>query len=82
MAPAGSSDSASFSNAFRAAGNAYGGADMPGPNDVLLGRGSGISNHIGNIKFRRLVEKHKPRYTAASRVDKVSLAGAIRECFS
>lgn len=52
-------------------------AEVLGPHDVLLGRGSGISNHIGNIKFRKLVEKHKSRYVAASRVDKPKVAGEL-----
>lgn len=62
--------------------NSYGGHQMndieyPGPNDVMLGRGSGTSNHIGNISFRLLVNKHKPRYVAASRVDKPKVAGEV-----
>ena len=65
------SDDSSSASAFRSNGSQYGSAEVPGPHDVLLGRGSGISNHVGNIKFRKLVDKHKARYIAASRVDKV-----------
>ena len=51
--------------------------EYPGPHDVMLGRGSGTSNHIGNITFRMLANDHKPRYVAASRVDKPKVAGEV-----
>ena len=53
--------------------------ESPGAHDVMLGRGSGTSNHVGNIAFRNLVEKHKPRYVAASRVDKVRFSNGVVE---
>jgi len=46
----------------------------PGPNDVLMGRGGGINNKIGNIKFRELVRQQKLRYLAAKKVDKPKVA--------
>lgn len=51
--------------------------EYPGPHDVMLGRGSGTSNHIGNITFRMLANDHKPRYVAATRVDKPNVAGEV-----
>lgn len=45
-----------------------------GPHDVLLGRGLGTYNHVGNIKFRKLVNENKLRYVAASKVDKPKVA--------
>ena len=46
-------------------------------NDVLLGRGGGTNNHAGNVKFRRLVNEHKLRYLAASKVDKPKVAREV-----
>eukprot|EP00547_Thalassionema_nitzschioides_P014617 CAMPEP_0194233116 /NCGR_PEP_ID=MMETSP0158-20130606/1199_1 /TAXON_ID=33649 /ORGANISM="Thalassionema nitzschioides, Strain L26-B" /LENGTH=403 /DNA_ID=CAMNT_0038965957 /DNA_START=36 /DNA_END=1247 /DNA_ORIENTATION=+ len=50
------------------------GIDYPGMNDVMCGRGGGTNNHIGNIRFRQLVNEHKLRYLAASKVDKPKVA--------
>ena len=36
--------------------------------------GGGTNNHIGNIRFRQLVNEHKLRYLAASKVDKPRVA--------
>jgi hypothetical protein len=46
-------------------------------NDVLLGRGGGTNNHAGNVKFRKLVNEHKLRYLAASKVDKPKIAREV-----
>lgn len=37
-----------------------------GANDVLSGRGAGISNHPGNIFYRNLVKNHKLEYSQSS----------------
>jgi len=49
----------------------------PGMHDVLLGRGGGTNNHSGNIKFRKLVNEHKMRYLACSKVDKPKVARQV-----
>ena len=49
----------------------------PGTHDVLLGRGGGTNNHAGNIKFRKLVNEHKMRYLACSKVDKPKVARQV-----
>jgi hypothetical protein len=49
----------------------------PTENDVLLGRGGGTYNHCGNIKFRKLVNEHKMRYLACSKVDKPKVAREV-----
>lgn len=49
----------------------------PGPHDVLLGRGGGTNNHIGNKNFRDLVTRHKMRYLACSKVDKPKVAREV-----
>eukprot|EP00797_Seminavis_robusta_P023650 Sro390_g132810.1 Transcriptional regulator (557) ;mRNA; f:22799-25042 len=49
----------------------------PGEHDVLLGRGSGASNHLGNIRYRTLVNEYKEKYISASRVDKPKVADEI-----
>eukprot|EP00429_Kryptoperidinium_foliaceum_P061729 CAMPEP_0176099036 /NCGR_PEP_ID=MMETSP0120_2-20121206/49663_1 /TAXON_ID=160619 /ORGANISM="Kryptoperidinium foliaceum, Strain CCMP 1326" /LENGTH=628 /DNA_ID=CAMNT_0017433059 /DNA_START=312 /DNA_END=2195 /DNA_ORIENTATION=+ len=51
----------------------------PGIHDVLLGRGGGTNNHIGNVKFRELVSDHKMRYIDASKVDKPKVARDVVE---
>jgi hypothetical protein len=49
----------------------------PGTHDVLLGRGGGTNNHIGNVKFRKLVNEHKMRYLACSKVEKPKVARQV-----
>jgi hypothetical protein len=49
----------------------------PGINDVLCGRGGGTNNHIGNRRFRMLVNEHKPRYFAAGKLDKPKVAREV-----
>jgi hypothetical protein len=49
----------------------------PGNHDVLLGRGGGTNNHSGNIKFRKLVNEHKMRYLACSKVEKPKVARQV-----
>lgn len=44
--------------------------NVPGVNDVMCGRGGGTNNHIGNIRFRQLVNGHKLRYLAATKSEK------------
>ena len=41
---------------------------------MVLATGGGTNNHIGNIRFRQLVNEHKFRYLAASKVDKPRVA--------
>ncbi len=49
----------------------------PGPHDVLLGRGGGTNNHIGNKNFRELVTCHKMKYLACSKVEKPNVAREV-----
>jgi len=46
----------------------------PGPFDVLLGRGRLCQEHVGNVRYRQLVLKHKEQYDNASTVDKTSIS--------
>mmetsp|Transcript_3602 Transcript_3602/g.8225 ORF Transcript_3602/g.8225 Transcript_3602/m.8225 type:complete len:437 (+) Transcript_3602:64-1374(+) len=50
---------------------------FPGPNDVLVGRGKLCQDHIGNIRYRSLVEKYKSRYDGSSNFDKTAIAFMI-----
>ena len=50
------------------------GIGVIGPHDVLLGRGGGINNRPGNVRFRELVKQHKVRYIEARKVDKPKVA--------
>jgi hypothetical protein len=49
----------------------------PGLNDVMCGRGGGTNNHIGNVRFRQLVNGHKLRYLAATKVEKPMVAREV-----
>jgi hypothetical protein len=49
----------------------------PGEHDVLCGRGGHTIHWSGNIKFRALVEKHRERYHAASRVEKGKVVAEV-----
>lgn len=51
--------------------------DNPGVNDVMFGRGGATNNHIGNIRFRKLVEGYKRSYLAAPRNEKPRIAHEI-----
>ena len=55
---------------------------VPGPNDVLLGRGGGTINHHGNVKFRQLVGEHKMQYFTASKFQKPRVAQLVVELWS
>lgn len=50
------------------------GVEYPGMNDVMCGRGGGTNNHVGNIRFRQLINEHKLRYLAAPKIDKPKVA--------
>ena len=46
----------------------------PNPNDVLLGRGTGPNEFIGNRRFRQIVEQRKEEYKMAPNVGKTMIA--------
>ena len=46
----------------------------PGPNDVMYGRGGATNAHIGNKKFRCIVESLKSKYLHAPRNEKSEIA--------
>ena len=54
-----------------------GGITDPGPHDCLLGRGGSTNNHEGNVNFRKLVNQHKIRYLACSKIDKPNVAREV-----
>lgn len=45
--------------------------------DVISGRGSGIQNHIGNVKFRELVSSRKKEYADAEKFKKLCISKEI-----
>ncbi|CAB9508169.1 expressed unknown protein [Seminavis robusta] len=49
----------------------------PGEHDCLSGRGGHTIHWSGNIKFRNLVEQHRERYHAASRVQKGKVVAEV-----
>ena len=50
---------------------------MPTRNDVLLGRGKGHFNHVGNIRFRGLVEDSKKLYDNATRHERTKISEEV-----
>lgn len=51
--------------------------NVPGPMDVLLGRGRTIQEHMGNVRFRDIVETYRSRYDMARRPVKTQLTKEI-----
>mmetsp|Transcript_44364 Transcript_44364/g.135209 ORF Transcript_44364/g.135209 Transcript_44364/m.135209 type:complete len:444 (-) Transcript_44364:103-1434(-) len=51
------------------------GADgqTPGRNDVLFGRGRGVGDHAGNVRFRAYLSRHRLRYISALGADKAKV---------
>jgi hypothetical protein len=68
------SESSSNSNAFVSDSTKI---SVPARFDVLLGRGRGYFNHVGNIRYRVLIEDHKDRYDAASKKGKQEITDDI-----
>jgi hypothetical protein len=50
---------------------------VPGRNDVLLGRGKGFQQYIGNVRYRHLIEEHSTRYESASMMEKKELTEEV-----
>jgi hypothetical protein len=50
---------------------------IPGTSDILLGKGRKFQEHIGNIRFRYLIEEHRNRYEKAKKTQKTALADGI-----
>jgi hypothetical protein len=57
----------------------FGGIDLPGHNDVLLGRGKPFNEHSGNVRLRRLVDLHKEEYKMARVGEKHTITRKIVE---
>jgi hypothetical protein len=66
-----------FDDSFNSFPDCDSAISKPGEHDVLLGRGGGTNNHIGNIHFRKLVNEHKMRYLASPKVDKPKVAREV-----
>ncbi|KAL7459961.1 hypothetical protein ACHAWC_011845 [Mediolabrus comicus] len=49
----------------------------PGPNDCLFGRGGGTNHHVGNKKYRKMVDEKKEKYLSSKRLDKPLVAMEI-----
>jgi hypothetical protein len=50
---------------------------IPGPLDVLLGRGKPLQKHDGNLSYHFVVEGYHERYEQASKLDKTQIAKTI-----
>jgi hypothetical protein len=50
---------------------------VPGPRDVLLGRGRLIQENVGNIRYRNLIETYRAQYDNARKKEKTRLTREI-----
>lgn len=51
---------------------------VPGPFDVLVGRGRFIQEHVGNLRYRHIVESRMEKYEQATkRVEKTDLTAEV-----
>ena len=50
---------------------------VPGPFDVLLGRGRLIQEHLGNLRYRQMIDEHKDQYDSASKLEKTNIAKKV-----
>ena len=46
---------------------------LPGPYDVLFGRGKSFQEHPGNMRYRQLIESHMEMYEAANKIEKTGM---------
>lgn len=66
----------SVTNLTRSTGGAR--VQVPGRNDVLLGRGKGSYLHLGNIRFRHMIESRAEEYNSAGATrNKMGITAAI-----
>ena len=52
---------------------------VPSRNDVLLGRGKGYFSHVGNVRYRSLIEDLADKYNAASKDIKHQITKEVME---
>jgi uncharacterized protein YigA (DUF484 family) len=50
---------------------------IPGPFDVLLGRGKQSQENAGNLRYRNLIESYQERYENARKAEKTSIADEV-----
>jgi hypothetical protein len=50
---------------------------VPGPFDVLMGRGKTIEGNPGNLRLHHLIETNGPRYAEASKFEKTVVAETL-----
>jgi hypothetical protein len=55
----------------------FAGIDLPGRNDVLLGRGKPFHQHSGNVRMRELVDLYQEEYKLAPVGEKIYIADKI-----
>jgi hypothetical protein len=52
---------------------------VPSSRDVLLGRGRGFFNHVGNIRYRGIIEDLKDKYDASKRATKLEITKDVAQ---
>jgi hypothetical protein len=52
---------------------------VPGPMDIIMGRGPQPKSSVGYFRFRSVLEEHFHEYDTAEREDKMGIAGTVLE---
>lgn len=50
---------------------------IPGPFDVLLGRGKLSQENVGNLRYRNLISSYQERYESVRKAEKTSIADEV-----
>ena len=58
-------------------GKEFRGIDLPGVNDVLLGRGKTVQDHCGNLKMRYIIEMYMDKYKHAAKLHKCEVSSEV-----
>ena len=49
----------------------------PSENDILMGRGGGTNNHVGNRNYRDIIQRHKAQYSQSAKHEKQGFSRSI-----
>mmetsp|Transcript_70003 Transcript_70003/g.196167 ORF Transcript_70003/g.196167 Transcript_70003/m.196167 type:complete len:342 (-) Transcript_70003:243-1268(-) len=55
----------------------FSGIDLPNRQDVLIGKGKPIQDHVGNMKFRGIIEEHMAEYIETKRGEKAVVINKV-----
>ena len=55
------------------------GVAIPGPYDILLGKGRPLGRHQGNVYFRQVIKLHGDQYDKSNKIEKTELTNKLVE---